>query len=619
VTEDRLGGQLDEPAPYDLLDQVLVLAGGAILERHEQGPGKVVAQLRHGDTVLDLSADLFDVLTGLTGVPVRQVLDAFMTSRGLPAGGRPGVEGQLVEVLRQLSDAALLTRRPPTAHATSRWHDVAEAPADQVALSQAGASFRRLGYTSAGLRQMLGGPNSGELDISDAELTARRLAAGEQAGTQPPALLLARLFLLEDTVREEHVRAVLAEGDLAVLLATGLLRPAGDGLRAGARVLPHLVPGQADLLLAFDGSSAEQRQDMVPAPHRPSLTLAQFTPRQHVGSALDVGTGLGVQALLMSRHADRVVATDVNRRAVGFAALNAGLNDVRLDLRHGSLLDPVGDETFDLLVSNPPYVLSPETSHVFRDSGYPGDSFNRLVAGTFGSALAPGGTGVVLLSWAQPPARNEPVPLDWVADPELDALLVWTGLASALDEAASWNREYDQDYVTYGRNIDAWLRWYRRYGIEQIGYGALALRRRGAAVGASSVPWRLALSGERSGAAAGDQLDRILSAHGQMADVDDAALLDARVALQPDVHIRAEHRRSGGRWSRSAEVVLENGLGLPMPLADEQERALLVLGDADVVSARQLLPIFSARPDPVADACRFLRGLIEAGLAVLEP
>ena len=59
-------------------------------------------------------------------------------------------------------------------------------------------------------------------------------------------------------------------------------------------------------------------------------------------AALDLGTGCGIQALLAAKHAERVVATDVNPRALGFAAFNAALNGIEtIELRDGSGFDPV--------------------------------------------------------------------------------------------------------------------------------------------------------------------------------------------------------------------------------------------------------------------------------------
>ncbi len=112
-----------------------------------------------------------------------------------------------------------------------------------------------------------------------------------------------------------------------------------------------------------------------------STTLAELTVREPVERALDLGTGSGIQSLHLSTHARRVVATDVNPRCLRLAALTAALNGVDLDLRLGSLYEPVQDGSFGLVVANLPFVVSPGTGQrlVYRDSGLPGDEIVRRV------------------------------------------------------------------------------------------------------------------------------------------------------------------------------------------------------------------------------------------------
>lgn len=82
-------------------------------------------------------------------------------------------------------------------------------------------------------------------------------------------------------------------------------------------------------------------------------------------SALDLGTGSGAIALSLVREGPfvRVVATDASAVALEVAAANAaavGLAD-SVELRHGALFDAVrDDESFDVVVSNPPYVAEAE-------------------------------------------------------------------------------------------------------------------------------------------------------------------------------------------------------------------------------------------------------------------
>ena len=95
---------------------------------------------------------------------------------------------------------------------------------------------------------------------------------------------------------------------------------ARSGGRRNSRDREGLVP-HGDLLIASDrDAEGEAAADWVAGIHPPSLTLGP-TVRRSVERALDVGTGCGVgsAALPASRHAERVVATDVNARALTFA------------------------------------------------------------------------------------------------------------------------------------------------------------------------------------------------------------------------------------------------------------------------------------------------------------
>src|SRR5206468_3275957 len=145
---------------------------------------------------------------------------------------------------------------------------------------------------------------------------------------------------------EEFVNARLR----ALLSRAGLLVDDGDTVSGTARLVPH-----DELLIASDRSAAaEGHADHVPGVHRPSVALAHLTVRGPVERALDLCTGNGIQAILLAAHAESVVATDVNARAVAYAEFNAALNDAgNVETRVGSFFDPVDGETFDLVVANP--------------------------------------------------------------------------------------------------------------------------------------------------------------------------------------------------------------------------------------------------------------------------
>ena len=96
--------------------------------------------------------------------------------------------------------------------------------------------------------------------------------------------------------------------------------------------------------------------------------------------ALDLCTGNGIQAILLAAHAKSVVATDVNARALAYADFNVALNGAgNVETRLGSFFEPVDGEQFDLVVANPPYVVSPESAFLFRDGGLRGDAVSEHV------------------------------------------------------------------------------------------------------------------------------------------------------------------------------------------------------------------------------------------------
>jgi release factor glutamine methyltransferase len=120
---------------------------------------------------------------------------------------------------------------------------------------------------------------------------------------------------------------------------------------------------------------------------------------------LDLCSGSGFLALTAAlRGVEDVTAVDVSRRAVATVRLNARLNRVRVRALRGSLFEPVAGETFDAIVSNPPYVPAPADGLPARgrrrawDAGRDGRALLDRLCAQAPAHLRPGGRLLIVQS-----------------------------------------------------------------------------------------------------------------------------------------------------------------------------------------------------------------------------
>ena len=349
-------------------------------------------------------------------------------------------------------------------------------------------------FTYDGVAEVLGA--RGHLALSRNETTpGRQRTAG---GT--PLETLVRLFLLQTPVPLAHAEAALP-GLVDRLAVAGLLEQSVSEVAARLDCRPYGTDGQgdeggeghlwvvSDLTPGLDGGPQRVGGDHVLGISPASTSLAQLTLREKVGSALDLGTGCGVQALHLAAHADRVVATDVNTRALGLAQFNAALNQVAdvVDVREGSFFEPVRGERFDLIATNPPFVISPATGErlVYRDSGLPGDRVVEDIVRAAPAHLNPGGWCQVLANWVISTDRPWDARLaEWIS-PDHDALVVQREVLDPAAYVELWLKDAGQHGAPdYLHRYDTWLSWFDEQGIEAIGFGWINLH----AAGRSATP-----------------------------------------------------------------------------------------------------------------------------------
>ena len=199
------------------------------------------------------------------------------------------------------------------------------------------------------------------------------------AGTHFRALAVERLVALVFPGRAAGER-----GHRGACAGTGDFPDAGNG-NAGSQRGPLDPHGHADAMrtLSVRGRSGRtlespESSGMVLWPNPSTRLLQMFTIRRPSGATLDLGAGCGILAILASGHSRQVVATDLNPRATEFARFNVWLNGVKnVDCLTGDTFQPVQGRTFDLIVSNPPFFVTPSTGQIYCENSMELDGYCR--------------------------------------------------------------------------------------------------------------------------------------------------------------------------------------------------------------------------------------------------
>ena len=484
-------------------------------------------------------------------------------------------------------------------------------------------------------------------------LRAVRAALADGPAPSPVAVLTA-LFMLGEPVPATALDAALPRTAAAGAAAIGLVgEPDGAGcVRALVDLRPHEAvddAGEVRWWVASDlGELVTGRAlapDHVLGVGGAGLTLAGLTPRTPVRTALDLGCGCGIQTLYLLRHAEHVVATDISARALAFTAFNAALAGVSvtgsapgaaseadvkpgpasgsgsLELLRGSLLEPVVGRRFDLIASNPPFVLTPPAVREaglplmeYRDAG--GPILPGLVAG-LAEHLEPGASAVMLGNWEHRGAGSwRDAVAAWLPE-ELDAWILERELQDPVEYATMWLRDGgltpERDPEAFDAALEAWIDDFEARDVRGIGFGYLIVRR----PQSPREPWRLLEEVATSGQGVlGPHVAEVLEVRERLAGLDDDAVADLRPLLAPDV---TEERHLIPGAAEPTVILLRQGGGLGRTLqASTAVAALAGVADGELSVGQVASAVAALSELNAADALALRAEMVEAARHLLS-
>ncbi|MFZ5770189.1 MAG: methyltransferase [Thermodesulfobacteriota bacterium] len=444
---------------------------------------------------------------------------------------------------------------------------------------------------------------------SDHPLLFDRTAGGSVLHT------LIRLFLMEMPVEADTFARAIRPMTPESWLQAGLIHCHGSQMAAALKLLPF-----RHLILAFDLPAllqTPQRSQYVMGIGGSTITLSQLTIRRPCRQTLDLGCGCGVHAFLAAPHSSRVAAVDLNPRAVRLAAFNARLNSIsNVDCLEGDFFGPVEERKFDLIISNPPFVISPESRFIYRDGGMEADSVCRRLAGEAPAFLTESGFCQILCNWAEKEGDWRGQLAQWFNGSGCDVWVMRSESLSPAAYAAKWIRhtEFGDGESGFCQRFHHWLDYYERLGIVSFGAGLITMRRR-----TGDANWfRADDSPERMIGPCGADIERGFALRDFLEGVkDDAALLACRLRFSPDLRLEQQFTPSEQGWQVSGSTI-QLARGLTFKGNSDTFMANLMIHCDGKRTLQELLPDMAAalKADPARLAplvCQLIRKLVEQG------
>jgi hypothetical protein len=446
--------------------------------------------------------------------------------------------------------------------------------ADVPILRNAILQFAGIGYGETSIRERLG-----LNDLTDLRWRALPIYREEKLAVRDSQAIAIDLFLLQGAIPLTELDRLFDQADQAALVRAGLLLLDEPGIaRARASLFPignHLIfSDHAWPSLPHPGYE-QVPPDQVMFIGKDSRWLGRATARRPVGAALDLCTGSGIQALLAASHSRRVVAVDINPRAVQCARFNcqaSGVNNI--EVRLGDLYEPVGDASFDLITANPPFVPSPRDSLKYRDGGRSGEDVqSRIIAG-LPQYLAPGGMAQMVTEFGE--RGDEPLAnrlREWLRDAPMDIHILRLHEHSVADYSIG-HADGAGSYQAFLDSVQDWAGNLRTQGYNRIVSVLLAFQWSDPTLGR---PWTRSEAPQSLHSAANTEVEAAFAAERMVRQANFHELLErSRVRWAGPIAL-LEARVLGREMSGNTQAELL-GQGLPiLQTLDPVERDILLL------------------------------------------
>ncbi len=305
---------------------------------------------------------------------------------------------------------------------------------------------------------------------------ARQAALALLADSNTPFATAARLFHLGDAVPLQNAMDLLG-WTIRDLMDLGLVHSNDGFVEAAVQISPQ---GEEWIATDFPHKQTDHEADWVMGVGPSTRQLNHLIPPIDQPHILEAGCGIGWVARQQVRRGATAVATDINPRALALARLNDRLNQVEgITYAEGDFFLAAAEfAPFDVIVANPPYILSPGGDRTYCETP-DGQTLCKSVVSRAADYLKPGGYAIVLLNWVHETDDDwADEPLRWLGDASVQCWLHQTECSSPEQYAWQWVHTDPRltDPGSVAREYHRWLTFYREREVQRISLGCCFIR-----------------------------------------------------------------------------------------------------------------------------------------------
>ena len=381
---------------------------------------------------------------------------------------------------------------------------------------------------------------------------------------------LTRLFFLGLPVEEKDLQTFFPQEFVNTCFACGLIENSKGTVTPKALLVPV---DQWYLTSDVHPTNMQYGEHYVPTLSQPARHLFSFAITKPVSSTLDLCGGCGPHAMAASRFSETVVATDSNYRAAKFVDFNAALNGfTNIEAVSGDLFSPVKGRAFDLILCNPPFVISPSTNSGFRDNEFELDFLLQKILKEAPDHLAPSGFFQTTCEWVQVQGEEWTERIEsWLHNNGCDAWILEANCQLPESYARNRLRETSSSDATDMISLDKYLDYFDKRNVEAIRGGLIFLRKREGSNWRDFSNLRKAVTKPIGDAVLQGFANRDLIHSSNSRD----SIMNSRLVICRGIQQQEQSHWSGDDWTIDA-IRLQNGAGIPCEVViDEQVRSLL--------------------------------------------